>query len=524
MRVDKIPYHQTNYFSKFILDYLSAEDSLDSFYNRAAKLSSFNAQIIEKQKQPINRKVLVDVLNHQYSSLSTTDSVNYNIQSLLKEKTFTVTTGHQLCLFTGPLYFVYKIISTLKLSEQLKAEYPEYNFVPIFWMASEDHDFEEINHVHLFGKKLSWQQQDVGAVGSLPTGSIQSVLDELKLILGESKEANDLYALFSSSYLGNKDLGAATRYLVNSLFSKYGLVVLDANSHLLKKEAISLIKLDVLSQSNYPLIQKTNVKLEVTQAYVRPINFFYLTSGNRNRIEQQGSKFVVLNTEIKFSREELEFEIEKYPERFSPNVLLRPLFKELLLPNLAMIGGGSEINYWMQLKSTFSFNEIVFPILILRNSALIVDDKTSKKVEKLGFDLFDFFKNDVELHKTYVLKNSDSEININLELGKLDELFTLLLSKTEDKGIQSMILSEKQKQIKALNKIEHKLLKNEKQKYQTALSQISVIKTKLFPNNKLQERYDNFIPFYLKYGPNFFDLLKQELNPLQHQFTLFSDE
>ena len=524
MRVERIPYQQTNFFSKFILDYLSGDESLTPFYHKAPKLFSFKDQILEKQKQPVNRKVLVEELSQQYSLINTTDSVTRNIQSLLQENTFTVATGHQLCLFTGPLYFIYKIITTINLSEQLKSEYPEYNFVPIYWMASEDHDFDEVNHVHLFGKTQQWNQDQKGAVGAISTESMQSLFDQLKPILGDSLNAKDLYRLLSDSYLENKDLASATRHLVNSLFSKYGLVVLDADSPNLKKEAIPLIKRDVLEKSNYPLIQNTNQGLGEVQAYVRPINFFYLQKGSRNRIEQQGTDFIVCNSDLKFSKEALLSEIESHPERFSPNVLLRPLFKELILPNLAMIGGGAEVNYWMQLKSTFSFNKIVYPILMLRNSVLIANDTISKKVNALGFDISDFFYDDVELHKRYVSRTSDVDININSELVKLDDLFSSLLSKTIDDGVKSSILAEKQKQVNALKKIEHKLLKLEKQKHQNALSQISVIKTKLFPKNELQERHDNFIPFYLKYGVEFFDLLKKELNPLGQKFTLFSDQ
>ena len=524
MRVERISYQQTNFFSKFILDYLSGDDSLTPFYNRAPKLSNFKAQIQEKQKQFVNRAVLVEALSQQYALIDTSDTVTRNIQSLLQENTFTVATGHQLCLFTGPLYFLYKIITTINLSEQLKSEYPEYNFVPIYWMASEDHDFDEVNHVHLFRKTLQWSQDQKGAVGAISTESMQSLFDQLKPILGDSKNAEDLYSLLSDSYLENKDLVSATRHLVNSLFSKYGLVVLDADSPNLKKEAIPLIKKDVLEQSNYPLIQNTNQGLGEVQAYVRPINFFYLQKGSRNRIEQQGSDFIVCNSDLKFSKQALLSEIENHPERFSPNVLLRPLFKEFILPNLAMVGGRAEVNYWVQLKSTFSFNKIIYPILMLRNSVLIANDTISKKVNSLGFEIKDFFYDDVELHKMYLSRTSDVQININTELVKLDDIFSSLLSKTNDEGIKSFILAEKQKQVNALKKIEHKLLKHEKQKHQNALSQISVIKTKLFPSNLLQERHENFIPFYLKYGVDFFDLLKKELKPFEHTFTLIIDQ
>jgi bacillithiol biosynthesis cysteine-adding enzyme BshC len=524
MRLIEIPYHQTNSFSKFILDYISGDKSLIPFYNRYPKLENFKQQILEKQKQPLNRQVLVAALNQQYSELETSHLVKDNIQSLAKENTFTVATGHQLCLFAGPLYFIYKIISTLNLSESLKVAYPEYNFVPVYWMATEDHDFEEVNHVYLFGKKLEWNQDQNGGVGAISTKSLDSVLEELKPILGDSENAKEIYTLLSEAYLNNSTFASATRSLVNALFSKYGLVVLDADEKSLKQQAIPLIKKDVLEQANYTLIESTNAELSKTQAFVRPINFFYQQKGGRNRIELQGGEYVVLNTNLKFTRSELEKEIESHPERFSPNVLLRPLYKELILPNLAMIGGGAEVNYWMQLKSTFAANEIVYPILMLRNSAMIIDRKSSGKIEKLGFKISDFFANEEELHKSFVSRNIQSVVDLSSELKQLDSLYDSLLSKTDEMGMQSSMLAEKHKQQNVLKRIEQKLLKAEKQKHSISLNQISQVKSKLFPNGSLQERHDNIIPFYLRYGNSFIDNLKESLKPIDHAFSILIED
>ena len=225
MRLIEIPYYQTKSFSKFILDYVSGGKSLAPFYNRFPTLDNFKLQILEKQKQPLNRKVLVATLNQQYSGLETTQLVKENIESLTSENTFTVATGHQLCLFTGPLYFIYKIITTLNLAEKLTAEYPEYNFVPIYWMATEDHDFKEVNHVHLFGKTLTWEQEQKGGVGAIPTKTLESLFEDLKPILGDTENASEIYSLLTEAYLGNTDLASATQFLVNALFSKYGLVI-----------------------------------------------------------------------------------------------------------------------------------------------------------------------------------------------------------------------------------------------------------------------------------------------------------
>ena len=524
MKAEAIPYHQTKHFSQFILKYISGDTSLRALYNRTPSVESFKAQISEKKSQNFNRNALVTSLVDQYSGIDSSDLVKNNIQSIAQENTFTVATGHQLCLFMGPLYFLYKIISTLNLSEKLKESYPEYNFVPIFWMATEDNDFEEVNHVYLFGNKLTWNQTQKGGVGEIDTNSLKSTLEQLKSILGDSKEAKELCHLFYSAYLQHNNLAEATRYLLNSLFSKYGLVVLDANTKRLKQEAISLIKTDVLRQENYPLIKQTNKALPKSQAYVRPINFFYQLKGFRNRIELHGDVYVVLNSDITFSKKELELEIENYPERFSPNVLMRPLFKELILPNLVTIGGSAEISYWMQLKSTFAANGIVFPILFLRNSALVIESKLASKITHLNLSSHELFEDEHLLHKSYVTKNTTDEISVEEQRNQSTVLFEQLLAKTQDASLTKSIKAEQQKQLNTIDKIEQKLLKSEKQKHQIKLAQITSVINKLFPNNGLQERYDSIIPFYLTYGSSFIDRMKSHLNPLEFNFTVIIEK
>ena len=524
MKVKKIPFEQTQLFSKFILDYISESPSLETMYHRKVSIQNFEDQLIEKQEQGVNRKVLVEVLNDQYQDSPYFLEMSPKISSLLSNKTFTVATGHQLSLFTGPLYFIYKIFSTINLSEQLNTKYPNYNFIPIFWMASEDHDFKEVNSINIFGEKLVWNQNIKGPVGDIPTNSISDIFPLLHNLLGSSLEANKLLNLFTCSYLDNNNLASATKYLLDELFSKYGLLVLDASSSRLKKLAIPIIKKDILEQGHQKMIEESCEKISSIQAYARPINFFYMKPGLRERIERKGSRFHVLNTDIEFSSEEINFEIDNYPERFSPNVLMRPLYKELILPNLAMIGGAAEINYWMQLKSTFVSHQIVFPILLLRNSLLFIESRTAKKIKKLGLEPQDFLQKEEDLHKKYVSENSNDNFNMVNQINQINKIFEDILIKIEDSGLRSSIEAEKKRQINSLIKLESKLKKSLKKNYQISLNQISLIKRKLFPQKKLQERHDNMISYYLKYGQSWMNWLKDNLNPLDSNFMLFIDD
>ena len=159
MQTQKISLEQTGHFSKLFLDYVNQDKNLSSFYKYAPSIDSFSQSIKDISSQKFNRKLLVEVFTEQYVKTSNCQLPTANYQLLLNENTFTVCTGHQLCLFTGPLYFIYKIISTINLAEQLKKKFPANNFVPVYWMASEDHDFEEVNHVNLFGKKSRMEEQ-----------------------------------------------------------------------------------------------------------------------------------------------------------------------------------------------------------------------------------------------------------------------------------------------------------------------------------------------------------------------------
>jgi bacillithiol biosynthesis cysteine-adding enzyme BshC len=509
LKVSEISYQETNKFSNLVLDYLKKDEKLIPFINHFSTLENFEKQITEKKTHSIDRVVLIDVLNKQNASLSLSEKSKLNIESLKKNSTFTVTTGHQLCLFTGPLYFIYKIISTINLAEQLEEKYPNNNFVPVFWMATEDHDFLEINHIHLFGKKITWDSKQKGAVGRMNLDGFESLLTELKSVLGTSENANKLISLFEETYLNHDNLADANRYLVNELFGKYGLVILDGDDKRLKEQFISTIKKDILRNGFEESITKCSEDLATkykAQAHVRPINFFKLSEGKRELIKDEIT----------------EKEIENNFVSFSPNVLLRPLYQETILPNIAYIGGGAEVAYWMQLKNAFQQENIPFPILILRNSVLFMDDKQNQKRQALGFTINDLFLEEHQLQKKFVLNQNDAVVCLQDEMDAVENIYASITAKTTDLGLQNSIKSQQQKQLKSFKQLEEKLLRIAKQKNESSLNQISKIKQQLFPENSLQERYDNFIPFYLEGGDNFIEILKENLNPLNPNFVVLT--
>lgn len=530
MEATTIPFKETGYFSKLICDYLDDNSELRPFYNRYPNIENFKYQIQEKSKNyPINhRKVLVESLKDQYGKLTTSQLTLNNIDLLLDSKTFTVVTGHQLNLFTGPLYFLYKIVSTINLTKKLKEAYPENEFVPVYWMATEDHDFEEINYFNFEGRKVQWSQDQKGAVGRLPLEALDAIKETIPNLFGNSNNAKRLVELFNSAYLQHENLTLATRYLVNELFKEYGLVIVDGDDIALKKLLIPFIKKDVFENvANTNVVQSVEKLESISSEYKiqvnpREINYFYLTDSLRERIVEREGSYYINDTDIQFSKDALEQEIDNYPERFSPNVVTRPLYQEVILPNLCYIGGGGELAYWLELKSSFEAQNISFPILLLRNSALILSNKQYKKVENLDLSIADLFLPQTTLINKKVRKISNIDIDFTPQKKYLEEQFESLyeLAKKTDKSFLGAVKAQEVKQKKGLDNLEKRLLKAQKRKLKDHVLRLTDLQNELFPNLSLQERQTNFSTFYLEMGKDLIPFLVERLNPLKLEFTV----
>ncbi len=525
--VKTIPYIQTGYFSKTATDYLAQVEQLKDYYNLFPNLANFKAQIAEKSKQQCNRKILVSTLKKQYKNLPISPKTKQNIDLLLQENTFTITTGHQLNLFTGPLYFLYKIISTINLCETLKTTHPKQNFVPIYWMATEDHDFEEIQYFNSKNHKIVWNRASSGAVGRLKTNDLNTVLEQITKIFGTSKNAERLVKLFKNSYLECSNLAEATRSLTNELFASYGLVILDADNSDLKREFIPFAQKELLQQTAFNEVKKTNTsfgKNYKIQVNPREINLFYLTDNLRERILFEEDIYKVNHTSIQFTKEEILTELEKYPERFSPNVIMRPLYQEVILPNLCYIGGGGELAYWLELKAYFNKMNVVFPILILRNSAVILSEKQAEKLQKLNITTEEIFLKQHKLISKKVKEKSNLQLDFSKQKAVLKKQFTDLkaIATKTDKSFIGAVNAQEKKQQNGLKNLEKRLLKAEKRKLNDMVNRITEIQNQLFPKYSLQERYTNFSEMYLEYGEQLIPKLKENLKPLDLEFSILT--
>ena len=507
-----LPLEKTGQFSPLFLDYISQNDSLTPFYNRFPTPDAFAGQLAEKQFDAEKRRILVDALERQYGHITRKPDVSV----LLQSNTFTVTTGHQLNIFSGPLYIIYKLITTVKLARKLREMYPDYSFVPIYWMATEDHDFAEINHVSMFGKKYTWQTEQRGAVGRMNP-------QELKTVFAQIPEK---LTLFEDAYLEHDTLADATRYYVNELFGTDGLVCLDADDTTLKQVFAPVMRDELTQQKSGELVQQQTEKLESlgykTVITPRDINLFYIDDQLRERIERDESgTYRVLNTRLRFSETELLNLLDKHPERFSPNVVLRPLYQETILPNLAYIGGPSEVPYWLQLKPVFDHYQTTFPLLMPRNFALYIPAVSAKRVAKLGLTPEELFQDTTMLKNEYVEHHTRHALKFDSENKTVNKALDAILHKAQmvDSTLERAVLAETKRFANAVARLEKKMRRAEERNQETGVRQLLAVKAELFPNGGPQERSENLMTFYLN-DREFLHKMQTVFDPFDYRMQL----
>ena len=524
-----VPYLETGYFSKLVTDYISNDPCIQPFYNLPPTKGGLTQAIKERSKYPINRKSLHTALTKQYGHLTKHPKTEENIQLLLKDNTFTICTAHQPNLLTGYLYFIYKILHAIKIANELNEAYPDKHFVPVYYMGSEDNDLEELGTFRFRGNKYVWDGNgQKGAVGRMNTASLKPLLNEVFKLFGpQGNNCTELKELLTNAYLQHKTVGKATQYLVNELFGRFGLVVLDPDEAILKAAFIPVMEDELLHQNSSPVITKqiellgTHYKI---QAHPREINLFYLNEQLRERIEKKGDIWEVLNTDIKFTETEILNELKQHPERFSPNVMLRGLYQETILPNVVFIGGGAEVAYWLQLKTLFQHYNVFYPSIHLRQSVQWVGNMQLKLIEQLELNIPDIFKPEQQLIREYITKHSGNEWHTDSEIAEIEKVFQNLKQKaiSLDPTLKPAAEAALTKMKHQLVEMEKKMLRAEKRKNETQIARIERLKKALFPGNGLQERVENFTEYYLEYGSSFFDIIMQGMEPLPHQLLVIS--
>lgn len=433
-----------------------------------------------------HRIILTEVLQEQYQWLPETQETKHQIQKLLSPHTFTITTGHQLMIGGGPMFMFWKMMHTISLAEKLNADQKQFHFVPVFWMASEDHDLEEIKSVRIFQKDYTWETSQSGAVGRMHNAGIDDLVAQWAALFRPGDAAETYIQIFKEAYQ-LKNLSAATAFIFHSIFGERGLLILDADHPKLKGLFADYMCKDLLEEFNEPIIRETTSRLALnykTQVSPRKVNFFKLTENDRQRIKAAGEGGHNLTENI----------IKASPEQFSPNVCLRPLYQEVILPNVAYVGGPGEISYWLQLKDMFIANGVSFPVLVPRHSVYLLSPSFEKKWRALGFEKEHIFLSIESLQKLYMDKYSEAPDTsaLNEALKELHQSMTAMgkqIDATLIPAAESIFVKIKEQADGFIKKAE----KHRKAGFDQDLAKIQKLYEELYPNGSPQDRTLNIL-------------------------------
>lgn len=520
----RLPYQDTGQFQPIVTNYLKGFSELEGLVAFKPTTEGLRAAMARREFPPQRRSVLSKVLERQYRGIDVHEAVRGNLDRLVEDHTLTVTTGHQVCLLTGPLYVPLKILNTVRLAEQLSTDRP---VVPILWMATEDHDLAEVDHVFIHGNKIQWQGGGTGAVGRMLLKNIGPVVDMVRRTMGLGSHAEQLARVIEHAYREDRTLAEATRLFVNSIFGSTGIICLDADDAELKREFIPAMEAELLEGRLHRSVAAAEEWLDKkykVQAPSREINLFHLKEGERSRITSGRSGWMT-EAGTTWKKNELIGELNDHPGRFSPNVLLRPLYQETILPNIAYIGGGGEIAYWLQLKAAFEAFDLPMPVLLLRTSLGVIDEKDARRLKKLGLRPEDLFLPIHELQKKIAAEHSGIDLSIEEERKEIAAIYERLQERAGaiDRTLDASVAGAAARSMKGLDHIEKKIVRAAKRRTQEHSDSLQVVLDHFMPGGKLQERRENFMSFYCRYGEGFLDLIKDRLDPLEPVFNIFQE-
>ena len=530
-----IPGHQN-----LFLDYLYEFENVSDFYpydfrNRDNYLKIFKN--ISEKRSYLSADIS-QIISNQYSNINKSETTEKNIKKLSDKKTLAIVTGQQLGILGGPLYTFYKIITAIKLSRFLSERYNDYNFVPVFWLEGDDHDFNEVRAIKIIdegnalltiGYKEEIEEDEAKqSVGHIKfDGSIKNVFENLDKNLKDTEFKVQLLNELKNFYSEGKSFKEAFRDLSFKYFDEYGLIIFDPQEIEVKRLLKPIFKKEItdfrLHTEKLVHLSATLEELYHAQVKVKPVNLFLTYDGGRHSIEPVDNEFRLRRKRKSFTYDQLLELLENEPEKFSPNVLLRPICQDFLLPTAFYIGGPSEISYFAQIKPLYEFYDIVQPIIYPRSSATILESTIENILEKHSVQINDLFIDVENVKKKIINSVAESSIDAMFDglTNQVETAFDQLKEKLIDldKTIADSSNRYRDKIFGSINELKSKAEKAQQKKYEVTLRQIDRAAINLFPNSNLQERELNFVYYANKYGEEFIKKIFDELqiNKFEHQ-------
>lgn len=533
-----IKYSDISGFQNLFLDYIEDFEKVENYFSKDFRAIELLPEIKLNKKSTEHREKIVQILKDQYKNYNTGKHTQLNIEALKNENTFAVVTGQQLGLFGGPLYTFYKIITAIKLSAYLKMKFEDFEFVPVFWLEGDDHDFEEVRSFKVINDRNEVEEikYDDGLESDANRGNVagikfnenlNQIFDHLQNELRDTEFKNDLMNLLRNSYGEGKIFESSFKSLLINLFDEYGIIFFEPGDkkikHILKP--VFEQELDDFRNHTQHVIERSAALEEKyhAQVKVKPVNLFLTDEDGRFSIEPAEDSFRLKGKRKKLSREEIQNILEEQPERFSPNVLLRPICQDYLFPTAFYIAGPSEVSYFAQVTPLYKDFNIEPPFIYPRSSATIVEKNISGVIEKYNLDYKNIFSNSDQLVPNVVNQVSEFDVEKMFD-GLSTQIDNLLDSVTEDlesldQNLSGVAEKTKSRIEHSLDGLKDKTEKAQQKKHDVAVRQINKVLALLLPNGNLQEREINFIYFANKYGVDFVKWLYNELkiNKFEHQ-------
>jgi bacillithiol biosynthesis cysteine-adding enzyme BshC len=521
LRFTDIP-RTTPLFNDFLYDYQKVARFYAN-YGRSVEPLADHARRVGAQQ--FDRKRVPDALDRINRRAGSPELTFKHIEMLRRPGTVAIVTGQQAGLFTGPLYTIHKALTVIKLAACLRDQGVEA--VPVFWVASEDHDYEEVNHCRIVDREGHLKRIEYEASGHKadePVGrvtlceGIGQTIDELVAQLAPSEFTPALERDLRESYAEGVGFAEAFLRLMARLFHQYGVVLLDPLDEELKQVAAPLYAEAIGKSSEIARALVGRSRELVESGYHAQIHvsedmvpLFIMDEGRRSALTQQDGRFTVKGSDRSFTSEELVELAGRCPSCFSPNVTLRPVVQDYLLPTAAYIGGPAEIAYFAQLRAVYETLGRQEPCVLPRASLTIVEGRHQKTMKKYGLELRDFFDG---LHPavTKVVEHSvdrsaavafaETERVLNEQLDKLGEAL-----RQTDATLSDPLKRAREKIMYQLEHLHTRFIHSSAHRDETAYRQVERAFNTLCPDKNLQERELNVYYFLSRYGPGLIEEL-----------------
>lgn len=529
--VRRISFDQLSSFSKLFVHYCTDFNAVASFYSGDFRQAKARRAAAERAAAyPRDRDHLADVLLDQNERWECTEATRAHIEMLRDPEAVAVVTGQQVGLFGGPLYTIYKTMTALRLAEEMVEETGR-PVVPIFWVEGEDHDLEEINHARLLHRNelvaVRYEGHtlpdggNLGAVGRLPlTEQINAVITQIDEVLPPSDFKPAVMERVRAAYQPGRTLEDAFVHFVQALFPETGLVFLNPDDARLKRLVQPLFQREIEDYATpYQRIETVSNTLTErfhAQVKARPTNLFWLEDDGRYPIDADDGTFTLRGTDRTFSEEELLARLDETPERFSPNVILRPLMQDMLVPTMAYVAGPSEIAYFAQYKGVYEWAGIPMPIIYPRASVSLVESKVQKVLDKFDLSLPEV-EGDLEKLFQHVVVDTmavDVEAVFKEATRYVHEAINELRPAVEqvDRTLVKSAEATRAALQNEMNELKSRVVRAEKRNQDEMRMQLDKAHTNLFPDNAMQERVVSVLYFINKYSPDLLTELRDALH------------